>query len=344
MRGAWAEEIYPGGLTVHPLPDALPPTARPQFFEVAARRFPPAAVFYFSGASLIGATGRVLTPDHRVLAEFNHCFGTEPFPTSARGRPFALTRLHTRRIADPIALLGAPEGANYYHWLFDVLPRLHLLERWQSAISLYAVNGPLSGVQLESLRLLGIDESSLLRLPPDQRLRCQHLYVPSLPGSEGCYPPWSLRFLRETFLPRAADVSGQGPRVYIRRGANAARPILNETELIARLERRGFKVVSPENNSFLEQVAIFRDARCLVAAHGAALANLVFATPRTAVLELFSPDYLRPDCYFTLSRRQDLAYDFWLDDVPPGQRQPWGAIVADVAAIEQKIDRLEHTP
>ena len=89
-------------------------------------------------------------------------------------------------------------------------------------------------------------------------------------------------------------------------------------------------------------MAIFRDARCVVAAHGAALANLVFATPGTAVLELFSPDYLRPDCYFTLSRRQDLAYDLWLDDVPAGRRQPWGAIVTDLAAIEQKIDRFDQ--
>ena len=344
LRGAWAEEVYPGGLKVHPLPDGLPPAARPQFFEVAARRFPPAAVFYLSGAGVVGCEGRVLTPDNRLLAEFYHRFGTGTLRATVRGRPFALSHRQTRRIADPVALLAAPEGANYYHWLFDVLPRLHLLERWQSAIALYAVKNPLSGAQLESLRLLGIGESRLLGLQPGQRLRCQHLYVPSLPGSEGCYPPWSLRFLRDTFLPCAAAVPGHGPRIYIRRGVNAARPILNEAGLIARLERRGFKIVSPENHGFLEQVAIFRDARCVVAAHGAGLANLVFATPRTAVLELFSPDYLRPDCYFTLSRRHELAYDFWLDDVPAGQRQPWGAIVADLAAIEQKIDRLEQTP
>ena len=249
-----------------------------------------------------------------------------------------------RRIDAALALLAAPQGWNYYHWLFDVLPRLHLLARWRDVIEQYAVPGNLSPVQLDTLRLAGLDPARLLRLEEGERLRCQHLYVPSLPGSEGCYPPWSLEFLRSTFLPSAAAIAGRGPRIYIARGPAAARPVLNEPELTARLAGLGFTSVLLETCSFTEQVAIFRDARLIVAAHGAGLANLVFSSPGAAVLELFSPDYLRPDCYFTLSRQLGRTYDFWLDESQAGPARPWGAITADVAAIARKIEDAGRNP
>ena len=68
LRGDWHEEIHPGGLNVHPLPGQLPASARAAFNEVASRRYPDAAVAFFSGAHLFGREGLVLTRDNRVLA------------------------------------------------------------------------------------------------------------------------------------------------------------------------------------------------------------------------------------------------------------------------------------
>jgi capsular polysaccharide biosynthesis protein len=340
LRTDWHEEIHPDGVAEHALPRDLPEAARYSFNAVASRRYPAAAVCHFNGASLIGNEGLLVTRDNHVQAEFFHLFGTQSVSSSIYRRPFHLTTTDLRRLDAPVGLLAAPQGWNYYHWLFDVLPRLHLLQRWRDNIELYAVPANLSAVQLETLAFLGVDESRLLRLKPAGRIRCQHLYAPSLPGSEGCYPPWSLDFLRDTFLPKAAATAGQGPRIFIKRGPLAQRPVLNEPELIAKLEAHGFRAVSLENLSFLEQLAAFRDARLIVAAHGAGLSNLVFATGRHALLELYSTDYLRPDCFFTLSRRAGHTYELWLDGE---RRQPWGALVADLPAIELKISQLEQS-
>lgn len=343
LRGAWHETLAPAGIVVHPLPAELPTAARAAFNAVASRRYPEASVAFLTGAHLFSREGLVLTGDNRVLAEYYHQFGTRPVSRRALERPFGLTRTTVLRIDAALALLAAPQGWNYYHWLFDVLPRLHLLARWRGVIERFAVPANLSPVQLETLTLLGIAPSQLQLLNEGERLRCQNLYVPSLPGSEGCYPPWSLEFLRASFLPAAAECRGLGPRIYVSRGPAASRPVLNEPALVEMLRARGFAIVSLETHSFREQVAIFRDARMVVAAHGAGLANLVFASPGTALLELFSPDYLRPDCYFTLARRNALAYDCCLDDVSPGTRQPWGAIVADLTAIARKLDAFPAT-
>ena len=340
LRGNWCVEMFPEGFSIHPSPPGLPESARPQFYQVASMRYPASAVFHFSGASLVADEGLIVTPDNRVLAEFYHQFGRRSLRAAIRSRPFGLASIHPQRTGQPIGLLAAPQGKNYYHWLLDVLPRVHLLKRWDGVIEKYAVPEGLSDVQIESLQLLGIGESKLLRLQPTTRLRCQQLYAPSLPGSEGCYPPWARAFLQETFLPLAVQTAGQGSRIYVRRGLKAQRPVQNEAELIAELEQRGFHTVSLETLSFLQQVAVFRDARLVVAAHGAGLANLVFSH-QAALLELFSPEYLRPDCFFTLARQAGHRYDCWLDQSPAGAGRPWGAITVALDAIATKIAQLE---
>jgi capsular polysaccharide biosynthesis protein len=249
-------------------------------------------------------------------------------------------RYRTQRVDPATALLAAPQGWNHYHWVFDVLPRVHLLARWRPVIEQYLVPANLSAVQLESLRHLGINEEQLVRLEPQTRLRCQRLYVPSLPGSEGCSPPWAVGFLREAFTGAAAHTPGHGPRLYVRRGGGAQRPVLNEPELIARLQRRGFQAIDPTEMGFLEQVAAFRDATLVVGAHGAGLANLVFSRSGS-VLELLPAEYARTDCYFTLSCQRGLNYDAWIAP-RTGAAAPWGAINADLDEIDRRITRLEQ--
>ena len=63
------------------------------------------------------------------------------------------------------------------------------------------------------------------------------------------------------------------------------RTVLNEDEVIALLESRGFETLTMEG-PVRAQAATFASAEAIVAAHGAALANLVFAPPGTAVVEL----------------------------------------------------------
>jgi hypothetical protein len=341
LRSDWYEEIHPGGVSVYPHPEGLSAAARTAFDQVASRRYPAASVCFLSGAHLVGREGLVLTRDNRVLSEYYHQFGTRPLARTILSRPFALTHTRVQRIKEPVALLAAPQGWNYYHWVSDVLPRWHLLERWHGVIGQYAVPDNLSPIQLESLQLLGISRDRLLFLSANQRLRCQHLYVPSLPGSEGCSPPWVLPFLQEKFLPAAALFHGPAERIYLARGPQAARPVLNEDQLMARLERRGFRRIVADGLSFPEQVALFRDARLVIAAHGAGLTNLAFAR-RIGVLELLSADYPRADCYFTLSRQAGHPYDCWLDEARAAPDKPWGAITVDLDAVERKIDALER--
>jgi capsular polysaccharide biosynthesis protein len=49
----------------------------------------------------------------------------------------------------------------------------------------------------------------------------------------------------------------------------------------------------------VDQIRLFSEAELIVAPHGGALTNLLFAEPGTAVVELFAPDYVQ-GCYWKL--------------------------------------------
>ena len=336
LRAHWFESVHPGGTCLHEPPVDVPEGMRAAFDQVAATQYPEAFVAYISGAHLVGDAGFVLTPDNRILAEYHHEFNVRSLRGAILKKPFSLASLKVQRIPEPVGLLAAPEGWNHYHWLFDVLPRVHLLGRWQAIIKHWAVSSRLTSVQIESLKLLDIDRSQLLRLHAGERLRCQHLYAPSLPGSEGCTPPWVPKFLRERLLPPVENVPGNGPAIYVMRGTNSERPVINEAELIAHLVQRGFRAIDPSKMSFAEQIATFRDARHIVAAHGAALANLVFASDAN-IVELLSADYPRVDCYFTLSRQMGLNYECMLDPRTSSSGKPWGGISVNIDALAKRL-------
>jgi len=53
---------------------------------------------------------------------------------------------------------------------------------------------------------------------------------------------------------------------------------------------KGFKIIKSQDLSFLEQVNLFYNLKCIVTLHGAGLSNLVFCKPNTKVIEIRTLD------------------------------------------------------
>jgi capsular polysaccharide biosynthesis protein len=82
----------------------------------------------------------------------------------------------------------------------------------------------------------------------------------------------------------------------------ARRVMVNEAELADALVRLGFRVVVPSELTAREQIAAFSASRIIVAAHGAALANLVFAPPGAFVVEVASAAIMHMSTFRHLTR------------------------------------------
>lgn len=215
-----------------------------------------------------------------------------------------------------VASITASTQWNYYHWLFDVLPRLAMVqELWAQHDYLYLQHS--RRFQKESLSLVGIDESAILNCDQCPLIRAHTLLVPCHQSTgRNKYPTWVRDKLRDWFLPKA-DSHGPRRRLYLGRSKEHGRRISNEDEIFSYLATLDFEYLLPERLSFLEQVRAFRDADFVVAAHGAGLANIVFCDPGVGLIELFPRE--TKYTYYKISQLLNLNYFYVRTPGPPNR-------------------------
>jgi capsular polysaccharide biosynthesis protein len=136
----------------------------------------------------------------------------------------------------------------------------------------------------------------------------ENFFYAGLAGMSGCINPWKVAFLRDHLGKMSAGQLGQGENVYIiRRGKT--RGLRNEQEVEAFFRRRGWSVIDTEQLTVAQQAGIFAQAKKICTLHGAALTNLIWASPGTQVLELLADNFLN-GVYEGLAKVLGLDYSF----------------------------------
>jgi capsular polysaccharide biosynthesis protein len=226
----------------------------------------------------------------------------------------------------------------YYHWLFEVLPRIHMLRTQHPSTNRLFAQAT-HRFQRESLELLRIAGPELINSEDYEFVSAEELVVPFHEiGPRMQYPKWVSDFLRAALLPAATQERSADPitRLYISRDDAQWRRVVNEPEVLEVLEPLGFRPVKLGQASILQQVRLFHDAEVVVAPHGAALSNLVFSQPGTKVIEF---QQLKLDaCFFRLSR--SLGLDHYYIRSSTGPSNPANnhqQITIDIRELKQTL-------
>ena len=93
------------------------------------------------------------------------------------------------------------------------------------------------------------------------------------------------------------------------RGWVRNRRLKNEEAVFSFLAERGFERTRMDGLSVSEQARLFANAEAVVGVHGAALSNLLFATPGTKVVEIFPPGVVEVS-YFAAATHSALGYHY----------------------------------
>ena len=199
-------------------------------------------------------------------------------------------------------LTGGGGNSNYWHWLFDVLPRINILE---NKINLQSIDYFLfpdlkEKFQEETLDLINIPQhkrisSKVFRhIHADMALAVDHPYIfKNCPTEEiQNIPKWILNDLRNKFLNKKPP-KNYPKKIYIDRSDSKSnhrdlRKVTNEDEILDFLKKEGFSIIRLGDLNFIDQVNLFHNASQIIGLHGAGFANLVFCKPNTFVLEFKS--------------------------------------------------------
>ena len=143
------------------------------------------------------------------------------------------------------------------------------------------------------LRALLPPNVEVVRVSPRVRIRAEKfLLLPFLAGDcAGYLPAEYVQFFRARAFTAFDSLPSEPPkrRLLISRRLAAKRQFANQSDLDERLGTLGFESVELESLSLADQIELFSQAEVVVAAHGAGLTNLLFATD-CKVLEVFLND------------------------------------------------------
>jgi hypothetical protein len=252
----------------------------------------------------------VITPDNYLLSDLSIYMKVDP--DSPRQHPIFHSEITASVYFDQtVAVLSAPGGNTFFHWMIDALPRYAILkqaEDWLQEIDYFLVNGTDLAFQAESLALLGIPKNKIISSKEYPHITAKRLIIPSFIRHQTCnVGPWVFDFLRHELMPETSKYQGQKSRVYVSREKASSRKLTNEDEIFAFLEPLGFKKYFLEELSLADQINIFSAAEFVIAPHGAGLTNLIFCPNGAKVLEIYSPNYVSVS-YWNICCQNNIGY------------------------------------
>jgi capsular polysaccharide biosynthesis protein len=251
--------------------------------------------------------GRIYTDyvENVAIISDNYLFGKTSFQ-QVNGRLLApnfnsVLKKGTPRIKKKIngLVLNLAQGAstvNYFHWLFDVLPKIFICSRNYDIkkIDYFYLCEP-QKFQIELLNFFKIKKNKIINSKLYRHIQANQIITVDHPWYNKGYffkefnnfPKWIITWLRNNFLKKKKNFYAS-KKIFIDRSdsKNNHVQIINKNQVINFLTRHGFKVYKIAKMNFFKQIYLFWNAEFIIATHGAALANLAFCKPNTKVIEI----------------------------------------------------------
>ena len=176
---------------------------------------------------------------------------------------------------------------NYGHFLLDGLPLAYLLANvsegqvGQNGVAI--VCPPLRPWHREILTLLNLDR--LVR-EVQRPTRFSMIVGNSFLSQHVTFPTRYARVIFDALKFVVPPIADAPERIFIVRNNQEGRVMRNHDQLLARMIRRGYTAIVPENYSVREQIQMFSRARLVVGATSAGFANVGFSPPGAKVFEI----------------------------------------------------------
>ncbi|MGZ4769303.1 MAG: glycosyltransferase family 61 protein [Ilumatobacteraceae bacterium] len=230
---------------------------------------------------------------------------------------------------------------NYYHFFFDVLGKLALLDQLGLRADLPVIVGS-SAAELrftrELMELGGFADINWFVQPPHVHVRAREVTFCQSRVSGAHLARYILERLELEPVPEA---DAKRRVLLVRRSAKSGRRIVNLEDVEALTTSAGFETIDTSDWPLREQIELFRRTRTLIAIHGAGMTNMIFRAGRPmSVVELCSESW-HPDLF--KGAAEQLGFDFARLTFPaePGSDGLHADFVVDLELLAATLRQLD---
>lgn len=193
---------------------------------------------------------------------------------------------------------------NFYHFNCELLARFFIY--LNSGIKAdYFLVPTRKSFQREFLSLVGIEDEKVLSIEDGIRVSADNVLMPTFINNYSTFKAHGFEVYNKLWLPhwlrtaykavsQGLPVSEQPTRIYISRSQAQYRSVVNEACVIEHLSSKGFVCVCLENMSLADQIMLFKNAKFIIAPHGAGLVNMSWCNENAHIFEIYPSRYSDP--------------------------------------------------
>ena len=238
---------------------------------------------------------------------------------------------------------GASGNNNYFHWMFDILPRLIILEKFYNLNDINFFYCPqIKPWQLQTLSIFKINEDKIINsnyyrhILADKVLAVSHPWYQKgrILDEAKNLPNWIVDEISSKFEIYAKKFQCNDKFFIDRRESKYNHcQIINDVEIKTYLKKKGFSVYRIGELNFFEQIYLFQNAKMIIGAHGAAFANLIFCKPKTKILDIIPQNH--PNTVDeTIAKLKKLDFRFIRTKELPAEKKINGDILLPLETID----------
>ncbi len=250
---------------------------------------------YFENVRFIAETGIVLKDNQIVLNTILDSLGYITKSGIIKHlAPFLFNKKYKKKSGIYFHLSGNLTY-NFFHFLVDSLPRIiDFIELKKDYPNLKLLVNHQRSFTLPYLILCGINKQDIFFA--NQDLYISNLFIANNKFDRAKIDNlWAFHVYSKDYLDQLVkllikkvgkNTNQKNRRIYISRADVGTRIIRNGQEVILMLKNYGFEIVLLSELKVENQLKIISESECIVGAHGAGFANLIFAS-QCKVIELF---------------------------------------------------------
>ena len=239
---------------------------------------------------------------------------------------------------------GASGNSNYYHWLFDVLPKIKLYSEVYNIKDLdYLYANKLNNFQADSLIPLNLDKIKIIDTISNRHIEADEImctdhpnyYKGFIENESKKIPKWIVEWLKNTYSSYAKKFDCN-KKIFIDRSSVPSKhcQFINYTEISDFLSQKGFSKYKTEKLNFFEEIYLFHNANFIVGAHGAGFANLAFCKEGTKIIEVRPANHTNT-LYKRISEINNLDYNLITTDIVSKSNLIEGDIILNLEELKK---------
>ena len=201
----------------------------------------------------------------------------------------------------------------YYHWLIEDLPAYLLTKSLDPKLETIVPRIKAKYVQDF------LDYSKTIALETERFAKCNNINFISRGDDTGWPHPEDIAFLRNYFAKELKPANPNN-RVYISR-ENSTRSPVYEGKLVSYLRQSGWTILNLEDMNFISQIHAVSSAAVICGVHGAGLANMIWMSPGSKVIEIGGPEFRT--CFRNLAKVSGLQFHRIESDAAADRFEVW---------------------